>query len=121
MSQDQIEILKRALKREKLSRKAAEKILEKKSRELYTISQKLQHLLIEKSSQLKGVFENIVDAYVVMDIQGNIIKFNDAATNLFGHDINKESINVKDLIYKEDKEYAMKSFAKLQSNGFFKD
>ena len=57
MSQEQIEILQRALKREKAARKAAEKILEDKSRELFSISQKLKNtnlklndLLEEKSS-----------------------------------------------------------------------
>ena len=51
MSQDQSEILKRALTREKAARKAAEKILEEKSRELYFTSQRLEQLLDEKSSQ----------------------------------------------------------------------
>jgi PAS domain S-box-containing protein len=121
MSQDQLDILKRALKREKLARKAAEKILEEKSRELYQTSQKLEELLNEKSTQLQGVFENIVDAYVVMDINGNVLKFNDAATKFFGYDIDKESLNVVDLIYKSDLEYAMTSFLELQTKGFFKD
>ncbi|OIQ20337.1 ATP-binding protein [Lacinutrix sp. MedPE-SW] len=121
MSQDQVEILQRALKREKAARKAAEKILEEKSRELYFTSQKLEQLLDEKSSQLQGVFENIIDAYVVMDLQGNIIKFNEAATKLFGFDIERESVNVINLIYKEDYEYAITSFMQLQSNGYFKD
>jgi len=110
MSQEQIDILQRALKREKAARKAAEKILEDKSRVLYETSQKLEHLLDEKSSQLQGIFENIVDAYVVMDLTGNVIRFNDAAVTLFGFDIEKESLNVVDLIYKEDYEYAMASF-----------
>lgn len=121
MSQDQLDILQRALQREKLARKAAEKILEEKSRELYQTSQKLEELLNEKSTQLQGVFENIVDAYVVMDINGNVLKFNDAATKLFGYDIDKESLNVVDLIYKSDLEYAMTSFFELQTKGFFKD
>lgn len=121
MDQEQLQILKRALAREKLARKAAEKILEEKSRELYATSQKIEHLLAEKSSQLQGVFENIVDAYVVMDIYGNILKFNGAATELFGHNINNENINVIDLVYKDDLTYAMESFQKLKSYGFFKD
>ena len=107
MSQDQLDILKRALQREKLARKAAEKILEEKSKELFQASQKLKELLNEKSLQLQGVFENIIDAYVVMDINGNILKFNDAATKLFGYDIDNESVNVEDLIFKEDFHYAM--------------
>ncbi len=123
MSQDnqQLKLLQRALEREKAARKAAEKILEEKSRELYTTSQQLQNLLDEKSNQLQGVFENIIDAYVVMDLQGNVLKFNEAATKLFGYNIEEEQVNVVDLIYKEDYEYAMSSFFQLYTNGFFKD
>lgn len=42
MSQNEIEILKRALHREKLARKNAEKILEEKSAELYNLSSRLK-------------------------------------------------------------------------------
>ncbi|MFT5846621.1 PAS domain S-box protein [Psychroserpens sp.] len=121
MSQSEIDILKRALVREKAARKAAETILEKKSRDLYKTSQKLEQLLDQKSIQLQGVFENIVDAYVVMEINGNVLKFNEAATKLFGYDINKESVNVLDLIYKEDYQYAMSSYKNLRIKGFFKN
>lgn len=121
MSKDHLDILKRALQREKLARKASEKILEEKSRELYQTSQKLQELLNETSLQLQGVFENIVDAYVVMDVNGNMLKFNEAATNLFGYNIDKESINVENLIHVEDYDYAMASFAQLVTKGYFKN
>lgn len=126
MSQNEIDILKRAIQREKAARKAAEKILEDKSRELFLTSEKLkttnlklEELLDEKSTQLQGVFENIIDAYVVMDLKGNIIKFNDPAVALFGYDIDKEPLNVIHLIYKKDYKYAMKSFNELRENGFF--
>jgi len=126
MSQDPIDILKRALQREKLARKAAEKILENKSRELYLTSEelkesnlKLEELLHEKSTQLKGVFENIIDTYVVIDLKGNVIKINDAAVELFGYDILKEKVNVMNLIYKDDFKYAMQSFYDLTKKGFF--
>ncbi|MEM5563765.1 PAS domain S-box protein [Psychroserpens sp. AS72] len=121
MSRDQVEILQRALKREKSARKAAEKILEEKSRELYHTSQKLENLLDEKSSQLQGVFENIVDAYVVMDLNGHVLKFNEAATRLFGYDIDKDDVNVVNLIYKEDYQYAISCFTDLKTHGFFKN
>ena len=121
MSQEQLDILNRALKREKSARKAAEAILEEKSRTLYKTSKKLEDLLHEKSAQLQGVFENIVDAYVVIDIKGKVLNFNEAAVELFGYDIDKESINVVDLIYEKDYQYAMLSFTVLQNKGFFKD
>ena len=77
-----VEILEKALEREKKSRKKAEDILEEKSTELYALSealktsnQKLSHLLKEKTNQLEGVFTNILDAYVVIDISGYFLFF----------------------------------------------
>ena len=119
MSQDQLEILQRALKREKAARKAAERILEDKSRELYNISEELKNLLDEKSSTLKGIFENINDAYLVMDLYGNVLKMNEVAVDLFGYDIEKEKFNVTDVIYKDDVEYAQNSFLQLYEKGSF--
>lgn len=128
MSQEKIDILERSLKREKAARKSAEKILEDKSKDLKILSDelkasnsKLENLLHEKSSQLKGVFENIIDAFVVIDLWGNVIKFNDAATLLFGYDIDNEALNILNLIYVEDMKYAKTSFTDLQIKGFFKN
>jgi PAS domain S-box-containing protein len=126
MNQEQIDILQGALKREKTARKAAEKILEDKSRELYTLSEelkvtnaKLEDLVNEKSSQLAGIFENIIDAYLVIDLSGNALKMNDAATDLFGYDITEETLNITNLIYPEDATYAFESFSELIEKGSF--
>ncbi|MCD8422696.1 PAS domain S-box protein [Tenacibaculum finnmarkense] len=126
MSNHQIDILERALKRQKAARKIAEKILEDKSRELYSISEelkaaniRLEASLIEKSSQLKGVFDNINDSYLIMSLSGDVLKMNDAAIALFGYDISKEKLNAKNLIYPEDATYAFESFYKLYNTGSF--
>jgi len=123
-----VEILKRALQREKEARKIAEKILEEKSRNLFLtteelkkVNTQLKDLLDEQKTQLQGVFENIVDAYLVMDLSGNVLKMNDAAVDLFGYDVEKENINVTKLIYENDYEYAMHSFSELKKEGHFKD
>ena len=121
MSLKELEILQRALKREKAARKAAEEILEEKSRDLYVTSQKLERLLDEKSSQLQGVFENIIDAYVVIDLKGNVVKFNEAASKLFGYNMDRDSVNVTRLIYQEDYKYALASFLELQTKGYYKN
>ena len=101
MSQEKINILLRALKREKSARKIAEKILDDKSKSLYIISDKLkktnlqlEHLLDEKSSQLQGVFENINDAYLVTDVNGNVLKMNDVAVDVFNYDIHLSLIHI---------------------------
>ena len=123
-----VEILKRALHREKEARKIAEKILEDKSRNLYLtteelkkVNTQLEDLLDEQKTELQGVFENIIDAYLVMDLSGNVLKMNDAAVDLFGYDVEKENINVTKLNYENDYEYAMQSFSELKKEGHFKD
>lgn len=121
MSQEQLDILQRALNRERKARKAAERILEEKSRELFQTSQKLEELLDQKSAQLQGVFENIIDAYVIIDINGNVLKFNDSATEMFEYDIESESVHVMSLIHKDDSQYALSSFMDLQKDGIFKN
>ncbi|MHA7056318.1 sensor histidine kinase [Aquimarina sp. M1] len=122
------DILERALQREKAARKEAEKILEEKSRKLYdltielrTANHKLEKLFYEKKNELQGVFDNLVDAYVLIDIQGNILDMNTSAIDLFGYDITDEKINVVSLIYNEDYQYAMSSFQKLVTTGSFSD
>ena len=121
MVNNEIDILKKALARERQARKEAEKILEEKSRELYTLSRKLKNDLNETTTELEGVFDNLVDAYVLMDIKGNVVKMNQTATALFGYDITTEKVNVLSLIYKEDMPYAMESFYTLLKNGSFSD
>ena len=125
MDQNQIDILKRSLERQKSARKAAEKILEIKSLDLYNISQELkkandqlEDLLDEKTTQLKGIFENINDAYIVMDIYGNVLKINDNATDLFGYNDIK-NLNVSSFIYPEDHTYVRNSFKELIKKGNF--
>ncbi|WP_299551199.1 PAS domain S-box protein [Seonamhaeicola sp.] len=128
MSQDKIDMLQRALAREKAARKQAEKILENKSAELYDAKQKLEKsyfelesLLNRKDSELQGVFENIVDAYVIIDLWGNILKMNDAAVNLLGFDNPKEDYNLMDMARPNDIELVTESFKTLLKEGSITD
>lgn len=126
--QNRVDILERALERQKKARKQAEKILEEKSLELFNASQdlnkankKLEALLNEKTVQLKGVFENINDSYVVIDLEGNVLKMNDVAEKFFGYDLSKEKLNTMSLIHAEDYSYTKKSFSELVEKGKFSD
>ncbi|SFZ95142.1 PAS domain S-box-containing protein [Flaviramulus basaltis] len=126
MSTTQIEILQRALYRERESRKQAEKILEDKSRELYSTAEqlkktneKLKQLVLQKTIELEGFVENLVDAYVLIDTKGNVIKMNDTASKLFGYNLDEETLNVSNIIYKDDYEYAINSFNELLNKGSF--
>ena len=117
MDSNKVEILERALKREKAARKAAEKILEEKSRDLYLLSEELKTLLNEKSSLLKGLFDTINDAYLVIDLKGNVLEMNKVAFKVINSDLKKEKINIKDLIYKDDIDYVEDFFKTLHKEG----
>lgn len=126
MSNSNEDIYLRALQREKESRKEAEKILETKALELYNLTnqlkkanEKLEGKLNEKTSELEGVFEKIVDAYVVIDLKGNVIKMNNSAIDLLGYDISKEPLNLLTLVHKDDLEYTKHAFSELHKNGSF--
>jgi PAS domain S-box-containing protein len=126
MNQSKIDILQRNLKREKAARLAAEKIAEKSSNELSSLRKKLnkknlalENLLEQKSSQLEGVFENINDGYLLMDMSGTILKMNDTACAFFGYDLVKEKLSVYTLIYPEDLEYGTRAFMSLKEEGVF--
>lgn len=125
-TQDKIEFLEKSLLLQKEGKEEAEKILKVKALEFQNTSQKIQitnskleSLLEEKITQLKGLFENINDAYLVMDINGSVIKMNDNAKDLFGYNLHKEKVHIKSLLYREDLRYAKDSYSKLIANGYF--
>ena len=124
MEPSELDILKRALEREKAARKAAEKILEEKSTELYETAQqlkasntKLEELITERTSELQGVFENIIDAYVVMDLWGNVLKMNEAAITLLGYNNSEEEFNLLSLADVSDVDNVMTTFDELMNEG----
>jgi PAS domain S-box-containing protein len=128
MSQEKVDILQRALAREKAARKQAEIILENKAAELFDAKQKLEKsylelesLLNRKDSELQGVFENIVDAYVIIDLWGNILKMNDAAVNLLGFNSPKEDYNLMHMASPKDVNLVKHSFKKLLKEGTITD
>lgn len=128
MSQDETDILKRALAREKAARKQAEKILESKAVELFDAKQKLEKsyteleaLLNRTDSQLQGVFENIVDAYVIMDLMGNVLKMNDAAVNLLDFEDSKLDFNLLEMVAPTEIERVEASFQSLLKTGTLTD
>lgn len=121
-----IEVLERALKRERQARKAAENILESKSAELYSVSQalrqsnsRLKQLLSEKTSELEGVFMNINDPYVVIDLNGEVLNMNSAATELLGYDIAVEPFNLMNTVSHKAVNQVKRNFSELLSTGSY--
>lgn len=128
MSDNKVEILQRALAREKKARKEAEKILENKAEELYDLTNQLKEsnntlesLVAKKDLELKGVFKNIIDAYCVMDMYGNVLEMNNATFNLLGCNNKDGEINLSEFVYPQDITLVQDAFSQLKINGNFKD
>lgn len=128
MTDDKIDIFKKVIERERLARKEAESILEKKSLELYekneeliSINNNLSTVIEEKTSELNDLFNNITDSYILMDLHGNVLKMNSPAIDFFGFDLDVDNFNVTQIIYEEDYEYAYESFYTMIETGSFKN
>ncbi|MGB5646806.1 MAG: PAS domain S-box protein, partial [Muriicola sp.] len=64
---------------------------------------------------------NIVDPYLVMDIEGNVIRMNAAASQLLGYDLAYEKFNLQQLVHPEYIEYTKESFQQLYKVGTLKN
>ena len=128
MNQKEINILKRAFDRERASRKLAEKILEEKSKELYELNIKLEKSNIKLTSlnnkvnsQLEGVFQNLVDAYVEIDLNGNIIEMNNSAVDILGLKNLSDKVNVLNMVHPDSTEMVAPNFKELLKKGSMTD
>lgn len=128
MDSKEVTLLKRALERQKKARQQAEHILEEKSKELYDVSHhlqetnsKLENLLNEKASELDGVFINIIDPYVVMDLNFNVINMNSSAKAFLGYDNSKETLNLAKIVHPDFVTYTTQSFKSLIEVGTLKN
>ncbi|PKA82615.1 PAS/PAC sensor signal transduction histidine kinase [Ulvibacter sp. MAR_2010_11] len=128
MDSKKIGILERALIREKQARKEAESILEDKAFKLYDLTNKLKEsnnvlesLLAKKNFELKGVFKNILDAYCLIDMYGNVLEMNDATFELLGCKSKDESINLSDFVYAPDVQATMEAFRKIRKESTLKN
>ncbi len=125
---NEVALLKRALNREKTARRAAERLLEDKSKELYDASLhlreangRLEALLNESDSNISGAFVNIIDPYVVMDLSTKVLNMNSSAKEFLGFDHTKEEFYLSGLVHKDYIEYTAASFQSLLQVGMLKD
>ncbi|TMM56654.1 PAS domain S-box protein [Maribacter algarum] len=128
MDSKEVLLLKKALERQKKARQQAEHILEEKSKELYDVTHhlqetnsKLENLLSEKTSELDGVFINIIDPYVVMDLKFNVINMNTSAKEFLGYDHSRESLNLAKIVHPDFIAYTAQSFKSLIEVGTLKN
>jgi PAS domain S-box-containing protein len=109
--------LKDLLAAEKKRSNALEKELEQyKAQTRYKASK--AGALTEKAP---GRFSGLVDAYLRMDLNGNVLEMNESAYRLFEADKGKLPFNVTALIHPDHHQYAMESYGNLIEKGKFAD
>ncbi|MFD2587663.1 PAS domain S-box protein [Croceitalea marina] len=128
MDSKEVILLKKALERQKRARQQAEKILEEKSKQLYDVTQhlresnsRLESLLTEKTSEMDGVFLNIIDPYVIMDLEFNVVNMNSSAKDFLGFDYTEKSVNLRELVHPEFIQYTAESLSSLVEVGTLKN
>lgn len=124
-------MVQRALAREKRARQAAEQILEEKATELYQLTQELikskdalSLLLEEKNNELSGLLQRIIDPYVLVDLKGNVIRYNAAADKLLGLGkamSQNPKLNLLNLVGTEDRTRLAEAFGNMLRDGYVKD
>jgi PAS domain S-box-containing protein len=85
-----------------------------------TDRKKSSQALVESEYKYRTLFENSIDVVCRLDMQGNIIDLNEAATELFGYIKEKIlTINVMNFLHPEDKEKSNVYFKKLATEGAY--
>ena len=108
MSQGEIEIPKRALKRERKAKEDAESFVEQRIFELYTENLSLNKTFKSQSEFQQILIENLVDALFVVDFKGNIIQSNKEARKLIG-------LNSDEVFPQSIKEFKSKNYKEITS------
>lgn len=104
MLSKKIEILTRALQRERKAKEIAEGIIENRLRELYDNNQSLTQDIIQKEKFEKNLIDNLVDALIVFDFDMNILKINKEALKLMGISKNNTPKSINDFDHQYFKE-----------------
>ena len=84
MLSKKVEILTRALERERKAKKVAEEFIENRLRELYSNNLTLSEDISKQQEFQKELIENLVDALIVFDFDMNILNINKEALKLLG-------------------------------------
>ncbi|AUC15475.1 hypothetical protein BTO06_10135 [Tenacibaculum sp. SZ-18] len=107
MNENEFLSLKKALEEERIARKLAEqKCVE------------LEESFLRKESEFRGVYENLNDAFVLIDLFGNVLKMNSIAQGLFGYTYDENNpLNLLKLVHSDDYEYTQEAFRKLMKFG----
>ena len=103
MNNDQLENIQETLLKEREKRRLLE--------EKYNL----------QSAEFNAVFQNLVDAYLMMDLSGNVLKMNKQAKEILGYDLKSEKFNLMQIALPNELENIRVSFEKLVEEGVLRN
>lgn len=116
MLTNNIEILKKALERERKARELAESFVENRLRELYLNNIQLSNKVLTQEEFQNDLLDNLVDALFVIGFKGEILKINKEGTKLLGLKDDLKIENVSQFSNRHKKEiYKLLSKDNLES------
>jgi PAS domain S-box-containing protein len=116
LSTNNIDILKKALERERKARELAESFVENRLRELYVNNIQLSNRVLTQEEFQNDLLDNLVDALFVVDFNGDILKINKEATKLLGINNDYKIDNIAQFSNRHKKEiYKLLSKDNLES------
>ena len=120
MLTNDIEILKRALERERKARELAESFVENRIRELYVNNIKLSNTVLTQEEFQNDLLDNLVDALFVIGFKGEILKINKQATILLGINNDIKIENIAQFSNRQQKQiYKLLSLNNLENEVFY--
>lgn len=73
-----------------------------------------------ENNDYRDLFDNVIDAICILDVEGNFLDVNVAMTELSGMDREEMlKMNVRDLVHQEDVEQSKAFFTQLRETGFY--
>ena len=119
MLTNNIEILKKALERERKARELAESIVENRLRELYVNNIQLSNKVLTQEEFQNNLLDNLVDALFVIGFKGEILKINKEATKLLGLKSDFKIENISQFSNRNKKEiYKLLNYDNLENEVF---
>lgn len=103
MNDNQLENIRKTLIKEREERRSIE----------------LKHEI--QTAEFNAVFQNLADAYLMMDLSGRVLKMNDPAKEILGFDLDVEKFNLMQIAVPNELQNIIESFSILTSEGVLRN
>jgi len=77
----------------------------------------LEKKYVLQTAEFNAIFQNLADAYLMMDLSGRVLKMNNPAKEILGYDLEVEKFNLTQIVTADEVEKVTKSYKNLIRDG----